>query len=132
MKNLLTILLLVLYTTSTIGATVHVHYCMGKLVGYSLRHSDVDACDKCGMKETKQKKGCCNEEHKQIKVKDEHNKANANEYVAKVFFAPSFITHTRYVVYSEVLSNTVVTNNYHPPPLFIHNKRHIVYGVFLI
>lgn len=51
------------------GMTVHMHYCMDKLVATNLWHSEKqdNTCDKCGMKKGS-KKGCCKDEHKVIKT----------------------------------------------------------------
>ena len=69
MKKFLIVILAVLYMGSSTGATLHLHYCMGKLVGWDLGHSESDACGTCGMKkDLSQNKGCCKDEHKQIKL----------------------------------------------------------------
>jgi hypothetical protein len=70
-KKLVVILLLVFYASASIGATVNLHFCMNKLVGWSLIQSTKkEKCGKCGMVE--KKGGCCKEEKKEIKVSDEH------------------------------------------------------------
>ena len=51
------------------GATIHMHYCMGKLVSMGLLPSKDDQCGQCGMKKTDGKSNaCCKDEHKQIKI----------------------------------------------------------------
>lgn len=69
MKKLLVTILAFIYLTTTIGATVHVHYCMGKLVSWSFWEDKEDKCSVCGMAKAKTlAKGCCTEEHKQFKT----------------------------------------------------------------
>ena len=64
MKKVIVSILAVLYLCSSVGATVHLHYCMEKLVNWSLTDKDSDQCDKCGM----QKDGdCCKDELKFVK-----------------------------------------------------------------
>jgi len=71
MKRIFVTLLSLLYMLSATGATVHIHYCMGKLVSAGLVDNDNnDRCGKCGMVEKSQKKGCCKDEHKTIKTND--------------------------------------------------------------
>lgn len=54
---------------SATGATVHMHYCMGKFMGAAFSHDDDEMCGKCGM--TKENnKGCCKDIHKTIKTSD--------------------------------------------------------------
>lgn len=69
MKKLAVILLLLLYGSVTIGATVHLHYCMNHIVSWSFWHSEDAKCSKCGMKE--KVGGCCKEEHKQIRIQSD-------------------------------------------------------------
>ena len=64
MKKVLLILLIVLYSASTIGATINMHYCMNKFAGWSLLSAKKDKCSKCGMTGSK----CCKDESKQIKI----------------------------------------------------------------
>jgi len=61
MKKILVSILAVFYLTSSMGATVHLHYCMDKLINWSLSNSDGEKCDKCGMKKDG---GCCKDESK--------------------------------------------------------------------
>jgi len=64
MKKILVSILAVFYLASSVGATVHLHYCMDKLINWSLLNSDGDKCDKCGMKKDG---GCCKDENKFVK-----------------------------------------------------------------
>jgi hypothetical protein len=67
MKKLIVSILAFLYITSTCGATVYLHYCMGKQVSFSFMPEHSVSCHKCGMKKTGDKKGCCKDEKKVIK-----------------------------------------------------------------
>jgi hypothetical protein len=80
-KKVAAILFLLTYGFTTIGTTVHIHYCMNKFAGASLWHSNNSKCGKCGMKEDEKKKGCCKDEHKQVKLKAEHQKAAMAQYI---------------------------------------------------
>src|ERR1700744_5183401 len=83
MKRLLVTILSILYMASATGATIHVHYCMGKLISASFVHHGADKCGRCGMKRTAKGNGCCKDEHKTIKASDQHLFANA------IFHTPS-------------------------------------------
>lgn len=74
MKKFIVAILAILYLGSATGTTVHLHYCMDKLVGWSLRSEKEDNCNKCGMSKDLKKKsnGCCKDEHKQVKLKTDH------------------------------------------------------------
>ena len=73
-KKFAVIVLLIFYSIGTIGATIHLHYCMNRFVGWSLWHSKESKCSKCGMKE--KSNGCCKDEHKQIKLKSDQRNVN--------------------------------------------------------
>lgn len=76
MKRIFTTILAFLYLATTTGATVHMHYCMDKLVELNLWHSEEEQCSKCGMEKSQQSdNGCCKDEHKQVKVENDHVKS---------------------------------------------------------
>jgi len=53
---------------TSVGATIHMHYCMGKLAEWGFGQKDSKNCDKCGMEQTvKYDSGCCKDENKYIK-----------------------------------------------------------------
>lgn len=73
MKKFLAFILTIFYLASTTGATVHMHYCMGKIVDKSFWHNDDKECSKCGMEKTSEDgNGCCKDEEKQFKIDNEH------------------------------------------------------------
>jgi len=72
-KKFLATILAILYLAATTGATVHLHYCMGKLVEQNLWYTEKEQCGKCGMDDSQQAdKRCCKDEHKQVKVENDH------------------------------------------------------------
>ena len=76
MRRFLATILACLYLTTTTGATVHLHYCMGRVVDQSLWHSEKEQCGLCGMEKSEQTdSGCCRDEHKQVKVESDHFKS---------------------------------------------------------
>ena len=64
-KTLVTILALVYLTVSS-GATIHLHYCMGKLMSWGLSDKKDGKCGACGMQKAGHK-GCCHDEQKLVK-----------------------------------------------------------------
>lgn len=68
MKKFITAILAVLYLGTSSGATIHMHYCMGKLADWGLGHQKSKTCGNCGMeKSDKKDNGCCKDEHKFLK-----------------------------------------------------------------
>ena len=69
MKKLFVAILALLYISTSSGAVVHLHYCMGKLAGWGFGDNKSKACGGCGMEKTDEKdNGCCKDEHKFLKT----------------------------------------------------------------
>lgn len=132
MKRLVALFFLLIYSFTTIGATVHSHYCMGQYMGSSLFHSKDSKCPKCGMKTSKAKKGCCQDKDTQLKIKDDHSKAKAPQLIYSIFtdcVLPIQIDKYEFVF----LTTYVKTNTYsHSPPKIDKQKSYLLYRVFLI
>ena len=68
MKKFFVTILAFVYIGTSMGATIHIHYCMGKMANWSLDFNTSKTCEKCGMdKSDKKDKGCCKDEDKFIK-----------------------------------------------------------------
>lgn len=81
MIRFFTFILSILYFTTASGATVYVHYCMGKIVEWNMAGSDSEQCPNCGMeKDKKGAKDCCKDEHKQLKGISDHSIAESAFY----------------------------------------------------
>ncbi|HKB43867.1 MAG TPA: hypothetical protein VKC90_05750 [Chitinophagaceae bacterium] len=128
MKKFLVFILSLVYLTGSTGATVHMHYCMGKLVGWSLQHDSKkkDKCRKCGMKNFANKKGCCKDEQKHIQIeKDQKGSAfqcNFNDQFDALASWSTTKSASAYII-SPVLE---YTTTHAPPfkekaPVFIRN-----------
>src|SRR6185295_20228695 len=63
MKKILVSILAVFYLATSVGATVHLHYCMDKFINWSLLKGG-DKCSKWGMEKDG---GCCKDENKFVK-----------------------------------------------------------------
>lgn len=86
MKKFLAGLLAVFYLSSSMGASIHLHYCMGKLITWGFVNHESRNCDYCGMPKFNgqngnllAKKGCCSDEHKQLKT-DKDQKLSFAEF----------------------------------------------------
>lgn len=72
MKRFIVSILAFLYLGLSTGATINMHYCMGKLVGTSLwNHETSDLCNKCGMEKKASKNKCCKNETKLVKIEQD-------------------------------------------------------------
>jgi len=86
-KRFLVTILAFVYLSTSVGATVHLHYCMDKLVAWGLRHEKTGkkSCLYCGMAKTnenkhcgKESKGCCKDEQKIVKLENDQKISEAS------------------------------------------------------
>ena len=90
MKKIIVFILALIYITTSSGVAVNMHYCMGKFLTWDFSHYEDQYCSNCGMKETKSK-GCCQNEQKILKVEDDQNTA-ADFNQLPLFSSPAFTT----------------------------------------
>ncbi len=131
MKKLIAIFFLVIYSLTTVGATIHSHYCMGKLMGSSFYHSKDNKCEKCGMTKAKSK-GCCKDEHKYVSLKREHNHTKASVEIPNFFAQTLLPTYINYNIVAATFSTTTAKTIVHPPPLIHKQRLHVLHCVYLI
>ncbi len=120
---------MLIYGTATMGATVHLHYCMNELVGWSLWHSENEECGRCGMKEDKT--GCCKDEHKHFKLKADQQKAATAAFITNIV-APAVITPVTDFNFQPFLKVTESYSSCHAPPDIVRKRLHVLHCVFLI
>jgi hypothetical protein len=78
MKKIIVAILALVYISTSVGATVNVHYCMGKLAGWGFGHEESNTCGKCGMeKSVKKDTGCCKDENKFLKNDNDQKTAES-------------------------------------------------------
>src|SRR5450432_243556 len=127
MKKFLITITALVYLTVSSGATVNLHYCMGKLMSWDLSAKSKSKCGSCGMEKSGHK-GCCNDEQKTFKVdKDQKISESAFQFLSISSLAIA-VTHTELPL---IYSSTLVADNPndHAPPLhsavpvFLRNRN---------
>jgi hypothetical protein len=111
MKKILVSIFAVFYLASSVGTTVHLHYCMNKLINWSLLNGGGDKCDKCGMEKDG---GCCKDDQKFVKNSIDQKVTESSIEVIK--FAPAtspvaFVSISEF--YSSIVHEYTIT---HAPP----------------
>lgn len=105
MKKFIVFILAILYLGLSTGTTVHMHFCMGKLVGTSVFNNETsDLCSKCGMQKKASKNKCCKDENKIVKIEQDQ----------KITIAPDHLV--------DLSSIEIVQNNYILPTTFINSS----------
>jgi len=100
MKKFLATILAIVYLTSSMGATVHLHYCMGKFMSWGLADQENKSCTFCGMaKQTSDEPcistmdGCCKDEYKTIKTNDDQKPSEPGFEFSKLIPDATLISH---------------------------------------
>ncbi len=119
MKRFLVTILSILYLASAMGATVEIHYCMGKGMGANFVHKEDDKCRKCGMNKSKSK-GCCKDEHKTFKTSDhQQTKVTFDFSLVPVSALPVNYSEQYFApLHSIAISSSVKAHA--PPDLYAH------------
>ncbi len=115
MKKIVVILLLLVYGSATMGTTIHLHYCMNKMVGWSLVDSKDHQCHTCGMEK---KGGCCKDSKAQIKLAADQQKAEfsaAANFNCQQFCQLPIVSE--YILAAIAESSATPINNTSPPLL---------------
>lgn len=111
MKKFLITILAILYLATSTGAAFYTHYCMGKVYSFDVVKSGGDGCSKCGMEAND---GCCKDELKVFKIKDNNQLISSG-----ITIAPSFaVVSNFYKIVQPVIpyvAGSLVTNNNSPP-----------------
>jgi hypothetical protein len=111
MKKIFTGILAFVYITIASGVAVNIHYCMGKLSGVDYNYSAGNKCDKCGMEN---KKGCCHNEFKIVKLGDDQQLAKAN---INFLQAPVLLNNFSVDFSQPIQGNEkILALQYHSPP----------------
>lgn len=73
MKRVFVVILAFLYIGASSGATIQVHYCMGKLVKLTINHEQHNSkCTHCGMEKSNNDQNCCKQEQKHLDAVQDH------------------------------------------------------------
>lgn len=128
-KKIVIIFILFFYTVATVGATIHLHYCMNEYVGWSLwEEQNGKGCDKCGMKESAE--GCCKDEHKHIQLKVDQQKSVTSYKVQFFDYPAECITHCSPSI--EQLVSPICIPGTKAPPDISERDLYILHCVFTI
>ena len=120
------------YGVTTIGATVHLHFCMDKFVGWDFSHNAGLKCKKCGMNETSTKKSCCKDELKQLKIDTTHQKSTVETFVNTIQIQAINYSPFIYEIVLADLNKNSNNLNYPPPLNYTVQKRTVLYCTFRI
>jgi hypothetical protein len=138
MKKVLATILAFVYLSSCMGATIHLHYCMGKLASWGLIDHESKNCPQCGMvKKTSSsqslaaKMDCCRDEHKQIKT-EKDQKLFPSEFFKYNNLSQAIALNGSVTQSINASSISIEYPNTNAPPLFDKLPRFILYRNFRI
>jgi hypothetical protein len=124
MKKVIASIFAVLYLSTSMGATVHLHYCMGRLVAWGLLEHSSNNCTYCGMQEKTMPEGCfvgmkncCHDENKQIRnVKDQKK---GQELFEVLWVAPAVAHRPQPVWMNPMVASPLLSRPFSHGPLLM-------------
>ena len=129
MKKVAVTILILLYSTTSIGATVRMHFCMGELILWTVNTKEKD--DKCSKCDMKCEKGCCEEKSQVVKIDNDQKLAKAFFEFSKTNFhvAPTLYQQWQATIISFTVTDFPKANA--PPdkgkvPLFVRNSAFLI------
>ena len=136
MKKVLATILAFVYLSTSMGATIHLHYCMGKLASWGLIYHESKNCAQCGMikktpvsQNVAAKMNCCRDEHKQIKT-DQDQKLFPSEFFKYNNLSQTLALHVITAQNIKAFSISAEFPNTNAPPLFDKVPLFVVYRNF--
>ena len=116
--------------TSTVGATVHVHYCMDRLAGWGFTTPDSNTCGTCGM-EKKDTGDCCKDKKTEFKLKTDQKQLSEFQIKAPVAEA-AFLHPLPGAVTFTFSSGALLHPSAHAPPLLTGTPLYVRIRCLLI
>ena len=122
MKKIFIAIILFTYAFAVSGASVELHYCMGKLIGWDIDYTSKNDCRNCSM-QTKPAKGCCDNKQIQAKVDKDQQVAYNNISLANDHFAIVPV----YTIVDDVLLQVRAVSHpsIHAPPLIRNTPSYL-------
>jgi hypothetical protein len=115
MKKGLVLLLLIVYGLSSLGATLNLEYCCGKLDSINSIPVKAKSCCNAAMKKKMEKNGCRNHKTVEFKISDEQVAVPAYTFTAD--FSPAIVNHSyQQVITAPLLKQKLVPEVFAPPP----------------
>jgi hypothetical protein len=132
MRKLIVFILAILYLGLSTGATVHMHFCMGKMVGSNFFHNNQsDLCSKCGMQKKAAKGKCCKDENKTVKIELDQKLSVLVNHIDDL--TPILIFHNHFNYYSTLINSSIKEVSYsNAPPVAFKNPIYIRNCVYRI
>ncbi len=126
MKKIFIFIVAVVYLVASAGVTMQRHYCMNRLVGWSLSQQQDDMCNQCGMDKKSKKNNCCNDETIKVKIGDDQQ----SNFTVIHFEFPVCPVVQGYIAHESLSSDTCLhkyITGHGPPgdpaiPVFLRNK----------
>ena len=117
MKKFAVTILALVYLSTSIGVTIHMHYCMGKVASWGLGNQESKTCTNCGMEMSEQKeKDCCKDKHTFLKNTTDQKVRETSFQMIELMVAgmpPSFTEIPSFSIPSVTEENPIS----HAPPL---------------
>ena|SRR5215216_1732323 len=128
MKKVFVILLMLVYAVSSSGATLHIHYCCGKIdkIDFKARKKD-----HCPSDNKISQKNCCDNKEVELKIKSDYKAETETKVLLKDLTAYVNILHAAFKASLFVSNNPFHFSDVSPPlsvsvPLYIFDCTYLI------
>jgi hypothetical protein len=133
MKKLLFAILAFTYLVATTGATLHMHYCMGRLAGTGLWKDDSGHCGLCGMEKSDDgDNGCCNDKQEDVKIEVDQQYVAGDVFHFEQPFTDIIFNHPVYHPQAFIAIRDKVQPVSHAPPRSPQQPPYLLFRNFRI
>jgi hypothetical protein len=133
MRRLFFAILAIIYLVATTGATLHMHYCMGRLAGTGLWKDDSGHCGLCGMEKTDDDdNGCCNDTQEDVKIQVDQQHVAGDAFHFEQPFTDIIFNHPFYHPQAFIAIGDKVQPVSHAPPRSPQQPPYLLFRNFRI
>jgi len=93
MKKFIISIITLIYLGTSIGAVIHMHYCMGELADWGWGHNTSKTCGSCGMNKSDEKyAGCCEDKYQFLKNDTDQRNTETRFHLAQSIAVASLVS----------------------------------------
>jgi hypothetical protein len=118
MKKFLFSILAIIYIVASTGATMHLHYCMGRLADTGFFEQEGGHCSLCGMEKSNDEddNGCCTDQEETVKISIDQKFSAASVFHFEQPFTDIVAVFTGFQPSLDVRTDDKVPPVSHAPP----------------
>jgi hypothetical protein len=131
MKQIVVIILMLIYGIASQGMTINMHFCCGKMDNINIQPADQNSCNMHKKAATSMKaEGCCKNKQVELKIKDSYQQADIFQaQIAPFFAAEATHFYTTFIAVNEQPHAVYFYTDTSPPFATSYQKMYCIYRI---